>query len=374
MTSNAALLTVTVAVVAPSITTQPTSQSVVAGQNTSMTVVAAGTAPSYQWEVSTNAGHQLVAVAGATSATLTLNAVALADNGKRYRVVVANAAGTVTSQAATLTVTPAQAPPTIAVQPLGSTRIVGQNFVTSVTATGTGLSYAWESSVTGSDPWAPIVGATTGTLTIPTVVITDHDKRYRVKVNNAAGTAISGNARLTVNWGSVETSNDVSHLEDIYAGGDGGSAGGGDGGGADGGGGLGKTLNATVTVTRLADGALVGQATTDGATGLVKIKAGPGTGPLLMHAGRQGRRHLLRRRQERVPAVRAGPGATCPGRPARRERRRLSVHGGCVSLCAEQLRRQPGEHPRRHGSAAEDRQRRRPDAVPGERGQQHGAG
>src|SRR5207248_2515823 len=51
VTSNAATLTVNAAAVGPTITTQPVSQTVTAGQTATFTVVAAGTAPlSYQWQ------------------------------------------------------------------------------------------------------------------------------------------------------------------------------------------------------------------------------------------------------------------------------------------------------------------------------------
>ena len=51
VTSNAAILTVNPAPVAPSITTQPLSQTITAGQTATFSVTAAGTAPlSYQWQ------------------------------------------------------------------------------------------------------------------------------------------------------------------------------------------------------------------------------------------------------------------------------------------------------------------------------------
>ena len=84
--------------VAPSITTQPASQSMNVGTNVTFSVVAGGTAPfSYQWRKG-NAD-----LAGAVAATYTINSVTLADAGD-YRVIVANSAGSTTSAAATLTV------------------------------------------------------------------------------------------------------------------------------------------------------------------------------------------------------------------------------------------------------------------------------
>src|SRR5207244_6044937 len=63
-TSSAAMLTVSAAAVAPSITAQPLSQTVTAGQPASFSVTAAGTAPlSYQWN------KNGAAISGATSST-----------------------------------------------------------------------------------------------------------------------------------------------------------------------------------------------------------------------------------------------------------------------------------------------------------------
>lgn len=98
VTTNAAALTVTQAVVAPSIVTQPASQTVQAGADATFTVLASGTAPiSYQWL------RNGAAISGATSASYTFQAL-LADQGALFSATVTNAAGTVTSAAATLTI------------------------------------------------------------------------------------------------------------------------------------------------------------------------------------------------------------------------------------------------------------------------------
>jgi hypothetical protein len=98
-TSNAATLTVNAATVAPSITTQPASQTVTAGQTATFTVAATGTAPlSYQWKKSG------VTISGATSSSYTTPATTSSDNGAQFTVVVSNSAGNATSNAATLTV------------------------------------------------------------------------------------------------------------------------------------------------------------------------------------------------------------------------------------------------------------------------------
>ena len=105
VTSTAATLTVTTAAVAPTISTQPVNQTVTAGQTATFTVVAAGTAPlGYQWQ------KNGINIAGATSTSYTTPATTTADSGSTFRVVVSNTAGTVTSSAATLTVSTAPAP------------------------------------------------------------------------------------------------------------------------------------------------------------------------------------------------------------------------------------------------------------------------
>jgi hypothetical protein len=84
---------------APAITTQPSNQTVAAGQTATFSVVATGTAPlSYQWQTGTSD------IAGATSTSYTTPTTGIADSGSTFRVVVSNSAGNATSNAATLTV------------------------------------------------------------------------------------------------------------------------------------------------------------------------------------------------------------------------------------------------------------------------------
>jgi len=93
------------AAVAPAITVQPASTSVVAGQNATFTVTATGTAPlQYQWY------KNAVKIDGATSASYTTPATTTADNAVPFEVIVGNTAGALTSDVAMLTVTAASAP------------------------------------------------------------------------------------------------------------------------------------------------------------------------------------------------------------------------------------------------------------------------
>ena len=82
------------------ITTQPANQSVSVGQTATFSVVATGSAPlQYQWQ------KNGTAIAGATGSSYTTPATVSGDNGSSFTVIVTNAAGSMTSNAATLTVT-----------------------------------------------------------------------------------------------------------------------------------------------------------------------------------------------------------------------------------------------------------------------------
>jgi hypothetical protein len=99
VTSAAAVLTVNPAV-PPTIAQQPASVSVRANDPVSFSVTVAGTSPfTYQWQF--NSAN----IIGANATTYTLPQVQNGDAGN-YTVIVSNAAGSVTSAAATLTIAP----------------------------------------------------------------------------------------------------------------------------------------------------------------------------------------------------------------------------------------------------------------------------
>jgi hypothetical protein len=90
--------------VAPTITSQPSSLTVTAGQSAMFSVTATGTpAPTYQWQKnSTN-------ISGAIGSSYAISSTTTSDAGS-YQVVVSNSAGTVTSNSASLTVDSAPSP------------------------------------------------------------------------------------------------------------------------------------------------------------------------------------------------------------------------------------------------------------------------
>ena len=88
----------------PTITKQPEAQSVTVGQTATFTITANGSEPlSYQWQKS-DSSDNWADISGAIGATYTTEATTTGMNGYQYRCVVSNSAGSVTSDAATLTV------------------------------------------------------------------------------------------------------------------------------------------------------------------------------------------------------------------------------------------------------------------------------
>ncbi len=193
-TSNNATLTVNPAAVAPSITSQPASQTVPAGQTATFGVSAGGTAPmSYQWRKNgTN-------ITGATSSSYSTPATTTTDSGSTFSVVISNSAGSVSSNTATLTVNQAAAvAPSITTQPGNQTVTVGQTATFSVLATGTAsLSYQWRKSGTN------ISGANASSYTTPATSTADSGSTFSVVVSNSAGSATSNSASLMVNSAPV---------------------------------------------------------------------------------------------------------------------------------------------------------------------------
>src|SRR5207244_5936572 len=160
----------------------------VAVQMTTFTFTATGTPPViFQWQINGTA------IGGATADSYTTPATTTSDDGDQFTVVVNNAAGSVTSNAAALTVNAAPVAPTITTQPASQTVSTGQTATFTVTATGTApLSYQWQKNGTA------IGAATTASYTTPATTAADHGDQFTVVVSNAAGSVTSNAAALTV--------------------------------------------------------------------------------------------------------------------------------------------------------------------------------
>lgn len=144
---------------APVVVTQPSSQSVTAGNSASFFVYAAGIpSPTYQWR------KDGVNISGETGQTLALSNVQVADAGA-YSAVATNSYGSDTTQNATLSVV-LSPQNTVTITPISQTIEVGQSI--SFTASGGSgtLTYDWGGSASGSGSSKAVTFQTPGTQTV----------------------------------------------------------------------------------------------------------------------------------------------------------------------------------------------------------------
>ena len=177
------------AATAPTLTTQPASATVNAGQSVTFSVTATGTpTPTYQWR------KDNTALAGATAASFTLTTTTSTDAGN-YTVIVTNSAGSITSAAATLTVNATPAPitaPTLTSQPSPLTLTTGQAATLTLAASGTApLTYQW------SKDGVALTGATAASYSLASATTADAGS-YSVTVTNSAGSVTSNSVAVTV--------------------------------------------------------------------------------------------------------------------------------------------------------------------------------
>ena len=175
----------------PTITKQPTNQVGADGDKLTFMVVANGQDLSYQWYRKTPTDTEWVKVSSGTSAKYSFTAKSERD-GTRYRCVVSNAAGKVTSEEAKVSVV---VKPSISSQPQDATVAKNKKATFTVKATGGHLKYQWYVKYKGESSWTLMKGETDRTLQVKGTSKVDKAE-FRCKVTNAAGHVYSKTVKL----------------------------------------------------------------------------------------------------------------------------------------------------------------------------------
>jgi PKD repeat protein len=189
-TSNAAILTICAA---PTITTQPVTQTIPAGQDITFTVVASGTGLSYQWQDSVPGGAPWGNVSGngANTSSYTFT-TALVGDGVLYRCVINGMCGSITSSSAICHVCQ---PPAFSINPQSQNDTAGQTATFTVSVSGPVVSLQWERNNGGG--WSDISGAAGTSYSLATIQ-NDNGAQFRCRAFNTCDTVWSSVATLSV--------------------------------------------------------------------------------------------------------------------------------------------------------------------------------
>ena len=203
----------------PSIGKQPQNVSVKAGEQATFTVAATGTDLKYQWQIDRNDGKGFADIAGADRASYTTSAVDKNCNGYKYQCVISNSAGSVTTGAATLTVTEDVTPPVqptvkkpgISKQPQNVSVKAGEQATFTVKATGTDLTYQWQINRNNGKGFVDITGADKASYTTGVADMLCNGYKYQCVISNSAGSVTTNAATLTVTESTTPSPDPVSY-------------------------------------------------------------------------------------------------------------------------------------------------------------------
>lgn len=190
---NSAAATISIRI-PPAIETQPIPVTIDTGNTASLTVIASGTDPTFQWYQGIS-GNVSNPVNGATGNLFTTSILTTTTN---FWVRATNAAGIADSESVTVTV---NTPPTITTEPLSTAVNSGGTATLTTTATGTSPNFQWYVGETGETA-NPIPEATLPSFTTPPLAVTT---RYWVRASNALGIDDSQTATVTVQEAPVFT-------------------------------------------------------------------------------------------------------------------------------------------------------------------------
>ena len=182
---------------APTITTQPTSQTIAIGNPATFAAAVNANPPvTAQWQVSRNGGpFTNVATGNATGLVYTFTPTA-DQTGNQYQVVLTNSQGSATSVPATLTIS--GLPLNITQGPAPQIANAGDTVTFSAAATGSGVTAQWSLSTDGGNTYTPITGATGFSYTF-TAAASQNGNWYQVTFTDINGAGGGASAPLTVN-------------------------------------------------------------------------------------------------------------------------------------------------------------------------------
>jgi hypothetical protein len=184
--------------VAPTITTNPLSQTVYSGDPLTFSAGASIETPTVQWQLSVDGGSTWFNLSGATSTSFTTGPLTAVENGWEVRAVFTNYLGTATSNAATITVLPAVAP-VITTQPISQTVPSGQAVTFSAAASGNPTpTVQWQVSLNGGSGWGNVAGLTSPSFTTGPLTAFENGWEVRAVFTNSGGSATSNAATMTV--------------------------------------------------------------------------------------------------------------------------------------------------------------------------------
>lgn len=181
----------------PVITQQPSNITITAGTAATFTIMVTGDpTPTIQWQSAPAGTTTFTNITGATSASLIVpNGV----TGTQYKAIVTNSAGSVTSQAAVLTITNAPTPntgPVVTQQPANITIATGGTATFTALATGNPTpNVQWQSAPPGTNIFSSIAGATSTSLIVSNGI---NGTQYQAIFTNTAGTVTTQAATLTI--------------------------------------------------------------------------------------------------------------------------------------------------------------------------------
>ena len=163
--------------------------------------------------------HTITATAGADRASYTTSAVDKNCNGYKYQCVISNSAGSVTTGAATLTVTEDVTPPVqptvkkpgISKQPQNVSVKAGEQATFTVKATGTDLTYQWQINRNNGKGFVDITGADKASYTTGVADMLCNGYKYQCVISNSAGSVTTNAATLTVTESTTPSPDPVSY-------------------------------------------------------------------------------------------------------------------------------------------------------------------